>query len=277
MGQSAIRSDIATMLNHLRKCSHQLPTVTNWANGEYQTKYSRQSTRSLASTPLLVLPPTLPQASSSHLPIQNTPVLPLQQFSPGSFHSQLGFTPQLSPVEINNQSPALVVDAPLPVPQQPYISALGFSPQVSPNFLSHPLPSRPSSSLSSYSHGGPSISRFLPNFDQQNFNTHIGRMTVAAGLPISWTDNPEVRSVFRTFFPWAQLPSRKTLSRSILPALQSSLRAQSQKDSRGSNCTLQCDGWTAINMHHLIAFVITVWPKVCAHITRIFLRVSSLE
>ena len=87
-------------------------------------------------------------------------------------------------------------------------------------------------------------------------------MTVAAGLPMSWTDNPEVRSVFRIFFPWVQLPSRKSLSKTILPTLQTSLRTQAQKETKGATCTLQCDGWTAINAHHLIAFVITIWPKV---------------
>ena len=209
-------------------------------------------------------------ASSSHQHIQHAPGLFLQQFPPSPIHAQPGFTPQLPPLEINDQSPALVIDAPIPtLSQSPYSNALGFTTQASPNLSPNYPPSRPPSSVSSYLQG-PSISRPQSrspgNFDQREFNTCVGRITVAAGLPISWTDNPEVRSTFRKFFPWAQLPSRKTLSRSILPALQASLRAQSQKETRGTNCTLQCDGWTAMNMHHLIAFMITVWPKVCTYV-----------
>lgn len=157
------------------------------------------------STPLLMLPQILPQASSSHQPMENIPGLPLQQFPPSPFHLQPGFTPQLSPLQINNQSPALVVDAPIPtLPQSPYMGALWFSTHPSPNLLPNLPPSRPPSSVSSYPQG-PSISRpqsqFSANFDQHKFNMHVGRITVAAGLPISRTDNPEVQSAFRTFFP----------------------------------------------------------------------------
>jgi hypothetical protein len=169
-------------------------------------------------------------------------------------------TPQLSPLEMNPPSPALIINAPIPQFYSPYTSALGNLVQQSPSITSNLSLSRPPSSLSSHPHGptrSQPISRsFSPNFDQHAFNMHIGRMTVAAGLPISWTDNPEVRSVFRTYLPWAKLPSRKVLSKSVLPTLQNTLRMQAQKEARGSNCTLQCDGWTGINSYHLIAFCI---------------------
>ena len=272
-GGCPIRSDIPTMLSHLRKCKNQPEDVKSWAEGEYTKNYSR-SRASIPPHSFAVPSVPIPYASSSHHPIQNLPPISLEHFPP----SPLGFQPELTP-----QLSPLVVNAPIPQSYSPYVNALGFSAQPSPNLSPHLPLSRPPSSSSFYPHGStvsrpPSSSSShshysalpqpLPRsassgFNQRTFDMCVGRMTVAAGLPMSWTDNPEVRSVFRTFFPWVQLPSRKTLSRSILPTLQSSLRTQAQKEARGSNCTLQCDGWTGINSHHLIAFMITVWPKVC--------------
>ena len=178
------------------KCAHQTSDVKDWAAQEHQAKYARPSNWSLTSTPLLMLPLVPPHASSSHQPMENTSPLFLPQFPPSPFHPQPGFTPQLSPAEINSQSPSLFVNAPIPtLPQSPYTNALGFSTQPPPNLSPNLPPLQPLSSLSSYPLG-PSISqpqsRFSYNFDQHKFNIEVGRMTVAAGLPISWTDNPQV-------------------------------------------------------------------------------------
>jgi hypothetical protein len=261
-----IRADIATMLSHLRRCRNQQEDVKTWANDEFLRKYL--CSRASSAHPFAVPLAPVPHASSSHQPTQILPPLSMQDLLQNTFYPQPGFTPQLSPLEINNPSPSLVIDAPIPQLYSPYANALGFSTHPSPSVISNLSLSRPPSGSPSYPHS-PTISQpvsrsLSSNFDQHAFNMHIGRMTVAAGLPLGWTDNPEVRSVFRIYFPWAQLPSRRSLSRTILPALQNSLRTEAQKEARGSNCTLQCDGWTGINLHHLIAFMITVWPKVCA-------------
>ena len=331
-GGCPIRSDVPTMLSHLRNCPHQPEDVKSWASAEH-AKHKRTTSHSvtvpttpmsstahlftvpmtltghsftapsspMSSNPHQFMVPTIsmpstshpftvptpmsftghsfaapstshmfttqpapiPHASSSHQPIQNLPPLSIPQ---NPFNPQPGFMPQLSPLEVNNAGLGSVVGT--PVPQSPYLNALGFSAQPSPSITSGHSLSRPTSSLSSHTHGPTSrpLSRsFSPYFDQHDFNMQIGKMTVAADLPLGWTDNPVVRSGFSTFLPLAQLPSRKTLSRSILPTLQSNLRTQAQKEARGSNCTLQCDGWTGINSHHLIAFMITVWPKVCTN------------
>ena len=257
-----MRSDITMMLSHLHKCSLQPLDVMGWATREYATKYARPSRLLAPLTPSLAVPSTSFHPSSPYQAMQNTPALPSHQFSPSPYYSQPMLSLQLSPLHM---SPTMIINVPIPVPHPSETNALGFVMQGSPGNSSSGPPSRPTSGLSMYPQGLTTSrpqSQLSRGFDQHSFNVHIGRMTVAVGLPISWTDNPEVRSVFQTFLPWAQLPSRKTLSRSILPALQSSLRAQAQKETKGSNCTLQCDGWTAMNMHHLIAFMITVWPKV---------------
>jgi hypothetical protein len=290
-----VRSDIGTMLNHLRKCGHQSQQVRDWATGEHATKYIRSARASASSTPLLTpQPPSLYSTTSHHptpalspLPFSNIPLnpqptftpqpmptpqliptphlMPTSQFMPTPqpmFNYQPGFSPQPSPLQVGNLGP--VIAAPTPFSHPLETNTLGVWMQGSPVILSNP-PSRPPSSTASHLQGPLASrpqSRLSSNFDQHAFNVHIGKMTVAAGLPLSWTDNPEVRSGFQAFLPWAQLPSRKTLSRTILPALQSSLRTKAQKETKGSSCTLQCDGWTAISMHHLIAFMITVWPKV---------------
>ena len=271
MTNSAFWSDIGTMLSHLRKCPLQEKDVAQWATKEYGNKYSR-STRSSALG--LLLTPSLTSSATSqsllHPPpsLQSTPALSLQQFLPSPFYPQSQFSPQLSPLHISN--PNLSISVPVLSPHPSETNVLGFSTHGSPENPSNPI-SRPPSSLNLHSQA-PSIissasrppSRLSPSFDQQTFNMCIGRITVAAGLPPGWTDNPEVRSMFQILLPWARLPSRKTLTRSVLPTLQNNLRTQAQKETQGSNCTLQCDGWTAINMHHLIAFMITVWPKVCS-------------
>ena len=223
-------------------------------------QYARPS-RSLAPfTPSLVVPSTSLHPFSPHQAMQNTPALPPHQFLPSTYYPQPMLSPQLS---LLHMSPAMVINVLILLPHPSETNALGFMMQGSPNSSSG-LPSRPTSSLSLYPQGltmsRPQLQLSRGSFDQHSFNVHIGRMTVAVGLPISWINNPEVRSVFQTFLPWAQLPSRKTLSRSILLALQSSLHAQAQKETKGSNCTLQCDGWTAMNMHHLIVRNVTKIP-----------------
>lgn len=149
-GSSAMRSDIATMLNHLKKCSHQPESVRVWATQEHKAKYTRPSRPSSSATS--APPSTFLHPSTSYQPIQGSPALSFQQFpSP----SPPVFGLQLSPLDAYNPSP--IINAPLPLPQLPEISTLGFPMHGSPNISPNPL-SRPSSSLASYSQGPP-ISR----------------------------------------------------------------------------------------------------------------------
>jgi hypothetical protein len=97
---------------------------------------------------------------------------------------------------------------------------------------------------------------------QARFENRLTRVTVAAGLPLSWVDNPEWIDLCREFLLSAKSPSRKTLTRCLIPAAVAELRADVKAAAKGHEATIQADGWTGENSHHLIAFMITVDGKV---------------
>jgi hypothetical protein len=101
--------------------------------------------------------------------------------------------------------------------------------------------------------------------DRQNtFNTRIGRLTASAGLPLCWIENPEFILFCQEFVhPAANVPGRKALTNRILPTIRRDFRKKAQVAIRtGAMATIQSDGWSAINDHHLNAFMMTVETKV---------------
>lgn len=129
------------------------------------------------------------------------------------------------------------------------------------------------SSLSNRSHSGshPSSNRFTPRVpstqlwtasSQTEFENHIARITVSANLPLSWVDNPEVITFMDKYIPAATSPSRKVLTKRIIPKLVDELQTAAKKETRGKNATVQADGWTGGNHRHLVAFMITADKKV---------------
>ena len=99
---------------------------------------------------------------------------------------------------------------------------------------------------------------------QKSFENRVARLTASAGLPLSWVDNVEWIDLCAELAPAAKSPSRKTLTRRLLPAAVNELRRDSKARTQGRNATIQADGWTGENHHHLIAFMITVDGNVCA-------------
>jgi len=101
--------------------------------------------------------------------------------------------------------------------------------------------------------------------DRQNtFNTRLGRLTASAGLPISWIENPEFILFCQEFVHQsASVPSRKVMTRRILPNIKREFKKKAQAAIKeGSKATIQGDGWSAINDHHLNAFMMAVERKV---------------
>ena len=100
---------------------------------------------------------------------------------------------------------------------------------------------------------------------QHTFNIRLGRLTASAGLPISWIENLEFLLFCQEFIhPAANVPSRKVLIHQVLPSIRRDFQKQAQTSiKKGSNATIQSDGWGAINDHHLNAFMMTVEQKVC--------------
>lgn len=82
-------------------------------------------------------------------------------------------------------------------------------------------------------------------------------MTTACGFPLSLVDNPEWIAFCDEFIPAAHVPSRNTLTRRIIPDVVADFRANARADSEGYYGTLQDDGWTGINHHHLLASMVS--------------------
>ncbi|KAI9063901.1 hypothetical protein FKP32DRAFT_1564653 [Trametes sanguinea] len=74
------------------------------------------------------------------------------------------------------------------------------------------------------------------------FESYMIRLTASAGLPFSWIENPVWLSFCDEFLPSAKVKL---------------FRTQAVKRTAGANATLQADGWTGINNHHLVAFMLT--------------------
>ena len=97
---------------------------------------------------------------------------------------------------------------------------------------------------------------------QKIFENWIARLTATASLLLSWVDNPEWINFIHEFLPWATSPSRKVLSTCLIPCIAESYRQLAKESLKDQNATVQADGWTAVNFHHLLAFMITVTKKV---------------
>lgn len=114
---------------------------------------------------------------------------------------------------------------------------------------------------------------------QTTFETRITRLTAAAGLPLSWVDNPEWIDFIHEFLPGAVSPSRRVLTSRLVPRAAENYRQIAKESSKDQNATIQADGWTGINFHHLLGFMITVNKKVgfTLHFPEKFLRYYLLR
>ncbi|KAF7322734.1 hypothetical protein HMN09_00052300 [Mycena chlorophos] len=101
---------------------------------------------------------------------------------------------------------------------------------------------------------------------QSKFETRIARITASVGFPLSWVENPEVIEFFQLFLPGAVLPTRGVLTRRLLANTLKTLQDAVWKPLHGAMGTLQADGWTGVNFHHLVGIMFaaagsvhTVW------------------
>jgi hypothetical protein len=98
--------------------------------------------------------------------------------------------------------------------------------------------------------------------DQADWEAALARLTASAGLPLRWIENPEWKKICDCFLSKAKNPSSKVLTDRIIPEVLNVLKASAQVECQGSEATLQCDGWTGENHHHLIGFMMTAQRKV---------------
>jgi len=100
------------------------------------------------------------------------------------------------------------------------------------------------------------------NADQADWEAGLARVTASAGLPLRWVENPEWLKLCDRFIPYAKIPSAKVLTKRVMPHVLSGLKATAKEECRGAVATLQCDGWTGENNHHLLGFMMTARRKV---------------
>lgn len=94
-------------------------------------------------------------------------------------------------------------------------------------------------------------------------------LTASANFPLMWVQNPVWHTILDEFLPQAPRISRKVLTRRLLREAAADLRAKAKAAVKGKQVTMQADGWTGINHHHLIAFMVTCDKKVCFAFTSI--------
>ena len=119
-----------------------------------------------------------------------------------------------------------------------------------------------STSSSPIFHWSPGPNVTWSSADQMDWETGLVRLTASAGLPLWWIENPEWKKLCDWFLPMVKNPSSKVLTTQIILGTLNSLQSSAQTDCQGSVVTLQCDGWTGENHHHLLAFMMTCNRKV---------------
>ena len=97
---------------------------------------------------------------------------------------------------------------------------------------------------------------------QRSFKTCLAHLTASASFPLSWVDNPEWITFCDEFLPAAKQPSQNTLTHLIIPATVNNFREVAKAATKGQEATLQSNGWTGTNNHHLLAYMILADGKV---------------
>lgn len=258
-------SAASTLVNHLATCDHQTVQVKERASAEPSCTLAGVKSQRLSdnmpgsSQPPLSIPH--PNYAGYDSPVAGPSTLAARldsEYGPMDNSNQLQ-------LEFNSESRPLT-----PIP--------GFIRRSDSMSILHPEDSASAvggsgSSTSArrpHSHPGsrvgltprPSSGQLWTANSQTEFENHIARITVSANLPLSWVDNPEVITFMDKYIPAANSPSRKVLTKRIIPKLVDELQNAAKKETRGKNATLQADGWTGGNHRHLVAFMITADKKV---------------
>ncbi|KAL4075440.1 hypothetical protein J3A83DRAFT_4356783 [Scleroderma citrinum] len=82
---------------------------------------------------------------------------------------------------------------------------------------------------------------------QEWFECHMANITASCGFPFSWVDNQAVRDFLDDLLSNAAHLSSYQLTSCVAV----------KNASRRCEGTLQTDGWTGVNFHHFVAFVVT--------------------
>lgn len=195
------------------------------------------------------------------------------------FHERHHHLPQISTSGPSTASYANTPDNPSPLstnftsfaPDSPFRTPPpAISRSVSYESISQPRnpPKRQRTEASAEPHSSDYFSRSTvpPGIRQQRFESRITRLTASAGFPLQWVDDPEWLQFLSEFLPDLKPFNRKKLTNKLLPEevfqnRQLTMAHVKELPDHQRVCTLQTDGWTGVNRHHLLAFMITTFSR----------------
>lgn len=226
---------------------------TQRSNPPYRRTH-QESFSGISTFPAFPQPQIHPQANipgpSTFMPDQATATPLLLHastlFAPPTSYSTALAVP--SPISLNSPQE---LPSPSPIPS-PILSEAGLS-----NFNKRRQVSRSSSRVTMSRQSSVVSDAPWSSSHQQRFETRVARVTASANFPLSWIENPEWLAFLDEFLPGAISPTRKVLTSRIIPAEVQKIRRAAMKQTEGCEVTLQCDGWSGINNHHYIAFMMT--------------------
>ena len=229
-----IRYTKSTLINHVKTCTRQ--TVGNRASTKHDS-------------------PKKPSTMSSARRNIQLPAWPLPNSQPGTSQHSLQYYPMLLPSMPPSQSHSPAISnsslSALPSPYTNLLVPMDQSPPPTPGYLTGNA--TPRSRSQSIPINKPSV---WPVEFQRRFEERIARLTVSAGLPLLWVDNPKWIDFITDFLPLARSPSWKVLTNRLIPMAARQYQDASKLAAKNQNTTLQADGWTGLNFHHLLTFMI---------------------
>jgi hypothetical protein len=92
---------------------------------------------------------------------------------------------------------------------------------------------------------------------QARFETRIARLTASCGFTFNWVADEEWHGFCAEFVPGAKRIERRSLVNTLIPAEVNRFREAAKIRSKGLEATIQCDGWSGVNFHHYLAFMVT--------------------
>ena len=248
-----IRGATSTLINHLKACPYQSLPVRQKAS----TSQGKNTAQSVGPYTGLQLPPDPSTSSYFSLDSPQLPGYPSSNSTAGPSNgpgtqdwlsAPQSFQPELSPLMTGSPLLGVVYDSNINSP----ILGSDSGSALAPSTLSAPMSRRMSRQPSV------PIPHLWDSAKQKRFETRIAHLTASAGLPLAWVDNIEFIDLISDFIPGAKPPSRKVLTNCLVPATVNELCSDAKSAASGHEATVQADGWTGQNKHHLIAVMITV-------------------
>jgi hypothetical protein len=275
-----LRSAKTTLLRHLRYCELNTAETRSRAEDDHiaagGTASPGKGRRRRQPDPPIETYPHPIQTHSLNIPNPFPVAGPSAGFGTlMSYHNSPGPSFTSLPMPASTLASPAMSNFPLPVPfadGPPYSPSILDSSQASVSaspMLHHTIPL---SRTSSHSANRRTSSRLVPDTHtwssvrQKQFENAIACLTASAGLPLSWVDNAEWIAFVDEVLPAARSPSRKVLTNRLIPTAVAEFQAAAKVEANGREATIQADGWTGVNHHHLIAFMITVDGKVCYYL-----------